>query len=557
MNQPTHKGSSQPQPVSVDSPSIGVVQSAGIMSAAVLLSRVTGLGREMFLARLFGAGMEFEAYRLGFLIPNLARDLFAEGALSSAFVPTFTETLATKGKQAAARLSNLVTTAVILVVGGICLLGVVFAPQLVGLFPGFQLVPGKTELAVHLTRIMFPFLLLVALAAQVMGVLNSCNQFGIPALASSFFNITSVVFGFVFGFWAGPWIGMMPIEGMAWGVVLGGALQFACQLPSYYEKGFSFRLAWDPSHPGLRHIIRLMGPAILGGAAVQINVMMNTSFATYLQDPVRGANGPVSWLTWAFRFMQLPIGLFGVALASATLPSITRSFVSGNQDEFRRTLSRSLAVVFLLTVPSSIGLVVLGRQMISAIYEGGKFDAYDTQQTALALSCYAVGLAGYAGVKILNPAFYALKDSRTPMMISMASVLINFVAASAMLRWASFGHSTLALTTSTVALFNFIALFWILRNRIGGVYGRDLASSTGRVALAAVGMGVLTAMLQLGVEAWLGQSRLSSIVALAVCIPAGVSVFYGACRLLQVPELELAVSGVVAPFRRYLGRRSA
>ena len=276
----------------------------------------------------------------------------------------------------------------------------------------------------------------MALAAQAMGVLNACNRFAVPALASTFFNIGSVAFGLALGYWLGPMLGIEPITGMAIGVVLGGALQLAWQIPSLRSEGFGFHPAFDWSHPGLRHIIRLMGPAILGNAAVQINVMVNTNFASRIPG-----NGPVSWLGYAFRFMQLPLGLFGVAIASATLPSISRSAGAGNFDEFRRTLSRSLGMVFLLTLPSSIGLIVLGDTMIGAIYQGGKFQAFDTQQTALALSCYAVGLAGYSALKVLNPAFYALHDARTPMLISLISIAINYATASLLLGRTSLGHS--------------------------------------------------------------------------------------------------------------------
>jgi len=521
------------------------------MSAAVLLSRVTGLVREIVMARLFGASQLYDAFLLGFRLPNLTRDLFAEGALSSAFVPTFTEYLATKGKKDAARLANLVSSAILIVVGLMCVLGIVFAPALVRLFaPGFEMVPGKVEQAIHMTRIMFPFLLLVALAAQAMGVLNACNQFGVPALSSSLFNLGSVGFGLALGFWAGPSIGLSPIEGMAWGVVLGGALQLLWQWPSLHRQGFPLGLGIDWRHPGLRHIIRLMGPAILGGAAVQVNVLVNTNFASFIEDPIRGANGPVSWLSWSFRFMQLPLGLFGVAMASATLPSISRSLAAENYDEFRRTLSRSLGVVFLLTVPSSIGLVALGREMITAIYEGGKFDRYDSQQTAIALSFYAIGLAGYAGSKLLNPAFYVLKDSHTPMWVSLISIAVNYGAAYYMIEHTGLGHAGLALATSLVALVSFVILFWILRNKIGGIYGRDLFASSLKIGLASLMMGAVIAVLNLGLERLLGDSRLQSAASLAVCIPAGLLIFYATCRLLRIPELDLAAAAFAAPLRR-------
>jgi putative peptidoglycan lipid II flippase len=535
-----------------------VVRSAGVVSLAVLMSRVTGLFRESVMARLFGAGLTYDAFMLGFRIPNLTRDLFAEGALSSAFVPIFTEYLSQRGKEEAARLANLVASALIFVVGAICAAGMIFAPQLVHLLaPGFAAVPGKFELAVSMTRIMFPFLLLVALAAQAMGVLNASNRFGVPALASTFFNIGSVGFGVVLGVWLGPSLHLARIEGMAIGVVLGGALQLIWQLPSLHRLGFRFRPAFDWSHPGLKRIFQLMVPAILGNAAVQINVMVNTNFASSISDPVRGLDGPVSWLSYAFRFMQLPLGLFGVAMASATLPSISRSAAAGNMDEFRRTLSKSLGMVFLLTLPSSVGLAVLGKSIIGAIYQGGKFQQYDTQQTALALSCYAVGLAGYAALKVLNPAFYALGDARTPMLVSLASIAINFAAAETMIRLAGLGHAGLAMSTSIVALFGFVVLFDVLRRRIGGVYGRELRAGIAKVLVASLAMAAVTALSSHGMERWLGISQLARLADLAVSIPLALAVFYGTCRALGVSELDMAIRAFSAPIRRRLRRNSA
>jgi putative peptidoglycan lipid II flippase len=514
------------------------------------MSRATGLVREIVMARLFGAGFVYDAFLLGFRIPNLTRDLFAEGALSSAFVPIFTQTLAQKGRKEAAVLSNLVATALILIVGAFCVLGVIFSPVLVNLLAeGFHREPGKFELAVRMTRIMFPFLLLVALAAQAMGVLNACDRFAVPALASTFFNIGSVVFGLILGYALAPWLGIQPITGMAIGVVLGGALQLAWQIPSLRLEGFPFHPSLDWSHPGLRKIITLMGPAILGNAAVQINVMVNTNFASQIPG-----NGPVSWLGYAFRFMQLPLGLFGVAIASATLPSISRSAGAGNFEEFRRTLSRSLGMVFLLTMPSSIGLIVLGRSMIGAIYQGGKFHAFDTQQTALALSCYAVGLAGYSALKVLNPAFYALHDARTPMIISLISILINYITASLLLRTTHLGHAGLALTTSAVAIFGAIALFAILRPRIGGIYGRALGTSIVKIAIASAVMGGAVWLSSHGIHQWLGPRRLASLIDLTISIPFGLLIFYAVCRLLRVSELELATRSLAGPILRRLGR---
>jgi len=532
-----------------------VVRSAGVVSIAVLMSRVTGLVRESVMARLFGAGLQYDAFMLGFRIPNLTRDLFAEGALSSAFVPTFTEYLSNRSKEEAARLVNVVASALIVVVGVLCALGTIFAPALVHLFaPGYTEVPGKFELAVTMTRIMFPFLLLVALAAQAMGVLNASNRFGVPAMASTFFNIGSVGFGIAIGYGLGLWLRISHIEGMAIGVVLGGALQLCWQLPSLHSLGFRFRPVIDWSDPGLKKIMRLMVPAILGNAAVQINVLVNTNFASTIHDPIRGFDGPVSWLSYAFRFMQLPLGLFGVAMASATLPSISRSAAEGHMDEFRRTLSQSLGMVFLLTVPSSVGLVVLGHSIIGAIYQAGRFQVYDTDQTAIALSCYAVGLAGYAALKVLSPAFYALGDARTPMLVSLASIGINYATALTMIRVAGFGHAGLALSTSAVALFGFLVLFAILRKRIGGVYGRELAAGIVKVLIASAAMGAACAFTTHSMGKWLGVSQFAHLADLAVSIPTSLLVFYAMCRALGVTELDMAVRAFTSPIRRRLKR---
>jgi putative peptidoglycan lipid II flippase len=525
-----------------------IVRSAGVVSAAVLTSRISGLLREIVMARLFGAGQAYDAFLLGFRIPNLTRDLFAEGALSSAFVPTFTDYLTTKGKREAAVLANLVATAIIVVVGSLCVLGIIFSPALVRLLAsGFEKVPGKFELAVTMTRIMFPFLLFVALAAQAMGILNACGIFGVPAMASTFFNLGSVTFGIVLGFWAASWLRITPIEGMAYGVVLGGILQMAWQLPSLRKAGFSIRLQHDWSHPGLRHILQLMGPAILGNAAVQINVMVNTNLASSIFDPVRGYDGAVSWLGYSFRFMQLPLGLFGVAMASATLPAISESAALGKLDEFRRTLSQSLTTVFLLTLPSSVGLIVLGEPMVGLIYEGGKFRPYDTHQTAIALSYYAIGLGGYSALKVLTPAFYALHDARTPMYVSLASVMINFTVAYAMVRTGTLGHAGLALATSSVAWFGFICLLLILRRKIGGIYGRNLFKGIAEITLAAVGMGLAIRLASYGILRWLGSSRLARLADLSLCIPVGALVFYMLCRALRVGAVDVAVRAVAIP----------
>jgi putative peptidoglycan lipid II flippase len=515
-------------------------RSAGIVSAAVSLSRVTGLVREMIMARLFGAGAVYDAFLLGFRIPNLSRNLFAEGALSSAFIPVFTQCLATRGKREAAHLSNALATALIVVVGALCIVGMIFSPQLVRLMaPGFEQVPGKFQLTVTLTRIMFPFLALVTLAAQAMGVLNAYDRYGIPATASAMFNIGSVGFGLVFGFTAGRALGQDLIVSMAYGVLAGGVLQLLWQLPSMRRFGLSFRPCFDLWHPGLRQILRLMLPAVLGGAAMQVNVVVNTNLASSITDAAGNViSGPVSWLGYAFRFVQLPIGVFGVALASATLPAISRSAALRQMEDFRDTMARSLGSVMLLTIPSSVGLAVLGESMIGIVYEGRNFHSSDTRQTAMALACYSVGLAGYSAIKILAPAFYALGDARTPMLVSVASIAVNLAAALALLRFTALGHAGLALSASCVSLFGAAALFAVLRARVDGLHGHKLASSALRIALASVVMGAVCRASSYAIHLAIAAPRTAQFADVAISIPLGVAIFYVLARRLQIEELE-------------------
>jgi putative peptidoglycan lipid II flippase len=524
-------------------------RSAGIISAAIASSRITGLVREMVMSRLFGAGALNDAFQVGFRIPNLTRNLFAEGALSSAFIPTLTQCLTRNGKRDAVELSNTVTTALLLAVGAVCVAGIVWSPELVRLMaPGFERVPGKFELAVLLTRIMFPFLLTIALAAQAMGVLNACDRFGVPATASTCFNVASVLIGVTAGFTIGRHFQQGMILSMACGVVAGGVMQFLWQVPSLRREGFSWRPRLDLAHPGLRQIARLMLPAILGSAAVQINIIVNTNLASGITDASgRVIDGPVSWLGYAFRFMQLPLGLFGVAIASATLPAVSRSAAIDRMDEFRDTLARSLGTALLLTIPSSAGLAVLGESMIGIVYQGGRFGPYDTHQTAIALACYSLGLAGYAAAKILGPAFYALHDARTPVAISIASIAVNLPLAMALVRW--LGHAGLALATSLVVLLSAAALFALLSRRVGGIHGAALAISSAKIAAAAAGMAAICRVASAAIHSVLAAGRLVQAADLAICIPLGLAVFYVAARALHVGELEAITTACYTFFR--------
>ncbi len=520
-----------------------VVRKAGVVSLAVFLSRVTGLVREVTFAALFGAGMVYDAFVASYRMQNLLRDLLAEGALSAAFVTTYSQALSKDGAGRAYQISNRLTTLLVPVMAILSILGIAFAEPLVRwIFPGYAQIEGKLELTVLLTRILAPFLLFIALAAKAMGVLNSHGVFGIPALSSTFFNLTSVGAGLLLGFSAGPWLGIPPIAGMALGTLLGGVVQYACQIPSLRKTGLRFRTDFAPRDRLVLQILRLMGPAAIGAAAVQVNVMVNSVFASRVSDATGVIiNGPVSWLGYAFRFMQLPLGLFGVAVGSATLPIISREAGAGRIDEFRETLARSLGLVFLLTIPSSVGLFVLSRPLVGVVYERGVFSAHDTDQTALALAFYCLGLVGYASTKVLAPAFYALDQVRVPMAVALVSIAVNYGLNHVFIDRLGLGHWALALSTSAVATLNFVLLVAFMRAMIGGIHGRRLALGGIKISVASAVMGCCCWLAAGSAEAWVGAgSFLGRAAALAVSVPLGVALVWGLCSAMRVPELALA-----------------
>ena len=511
---------SEPQPAGNS-----VVRSARTVGLAVLGSRVLGLVRELVLASLFGASKEFDAFLTAFRIPNLLRDLFAEGALTAAFVTTFSQKVETEGDKAAWRLANLVLNALLIVVSLITLVGIFAAQWLVHLIaPGFRAIEGKTELTIHLTRIMFPFLLLVALAAQAMGLLNAKKQFGIPASASMMFNIGSIVGGVAFAYWLDPHFGPRAMSGIAIGTLIGGAAQLLVQVPSLRTVGYRYAAILDWHDAGFRRVVKLIGPAVVGVAAVQVNVFVNNWFASYFE------NGAVTCFNCAFRLMQFPIGVFGVAIATATLPTLSTQAARGELDQLRETLARSIRLVVFLSLPAACGLAVLAGPIISVIFQHGRFDAAAATQTAHCLQAFAIGLAGYAALKVLAPAFYAFGDSRTPARVAIYAIIFN-AALCYLFAWKlKLGAAGLALSTALVALINFGQLLYHMRQRLGRIGAGALLRSTAKVAGASAAMSA---------AAWemhqtLGFNR---YIDLAGSIGVAVIVFGASCWVLRVAEL--------------------
>src|SRR5947207_2851686 len=395
-------------------------RATGVVGVAILSSRLLGLVREMVFAGLFGAGKNLDAFLMAFRLPNLLRDLFAEGALSTAFITTFSKKIATEGDESAWRFANKVATLTAVFMSAVTLLGILFAPQLIHVMTWWSWSPEKTELTILLTRIMWPFILLVSLAALVMGMLNAKQVFGPPAMASSFFNLGSIIGGVVFGWWLDPHFGARSLIGLAIGTLIGGLWQLTAQFPSLRHVGYKYRPDFQWRDEGVRTVLGLMAPAVIAASVVQVNVLVNSGFAARLGD------GPVSWLNIAFRLMQLPLGIFGVAVATVTLPLVSRSAAVGNTAEFRSALAHALRLVTLLTIPAAVGLIVLAQPIIRLIYQHGRFTPEATRQTAAALRFYAIGLAGYSADKVLAPAFYALNKRFLPMFVTMTSIAINF-----------------------------------------------------------------------------------------------------------------------------------
>ncbi len=521
-------------------------KAAGIVGLAVMCSRVLGLIREQIFAWLFGGGLLMDAFTVAFRTPNLLRDLFAEGALSVAFVTTFSKKIATEGEAPAWKLANKVATLTAIFMSIVVVLGILIAPYLVRfLAPGFMQVPGKAELTVQLAQLMYPFILFVSLGALVMGMLNARNVFGPPAMASSFFNIGSIVGGVAIGWFLDPTFGPRAPYGLAAGTLVGGLLQLAVQFPSLRRVGYRFRPDFGWRDEGVRTIVRMMGPAIIAASSVQVNVMVNTWFASWLE------NGTAYRLNIAFRLMQLPLGVFGVAIGTVTLPALSRLAAQGNSAEFRSVLARGMRLAFLLTVPATVGLVLLARPIISLLYEHGKFSEHATDQAAIALQGYALGLCAYSALKILSPAFYAIDKRRTPMVVSFISIALN-----AAVNWyfafhLKWGIQGLALGTGVVALTNFAMLYVLMRRATGRLETRQMA-----VALAKIGL----ATLALAAVCWGGQTwalrgwmhfgiALKVLALLATIAVAGVA-YFACAMLLRVPELANAT----AMLRRKLAR---
>ncbi len=455
-----------------------IAKAAGLISIATFISRVLGYVKDMILAVFFGATGLSDTFFVAFRIPNLLRELFAEGSMSSAFIPVLTEHQTKQGLQEARKLVRITFTFVLIFVGLFCLFGVIFAPAIVtSIAPGFLGVPEKFSLTVLLTRGMFPFLLFVSLAAVVMGALNTKRIFFIPALAPAMLNVAIIATVLSLA----PRM-EQPVISVAIGVVLGGIIQLAFQLPSFFKNGYGLRPEYDFRHPGLKKMSILILPATMGMAVAQINIFVSTILASYLPE------GSITYLYYSMRLIQFPIGVFGVAMGMAVLPTLSEHAVKGEFDKLRDDFSFALRLLFFITVPAMVGLIVLREPIVNILFQRGKFDYAATIGTAQALFFYSLGIWAIVGVRVVTASFYSMQDTKTPVKIAVVALLTNIILSFVFMK--PLKHSGLALANALASILNFFLLFYFLRKRLKRIDARRIIKSFMKVSFASAFMGL-------------------------------------------------------------------
>jgi putative peptidoglycan lipid II flippase len=506
-----------------------LIGTAGSVGVAILISRILGLIRDIVQAKYFGAGLYTDALNIAQRVPNLLRDLFAEGALSAAFVPTFIRRLTQDGKEQAWVLANRVISALLLTMALLTLIFYYGARFFVYLLAaGYAQIPEKFELTVQMTRIVSPFLLLISLASVFMGILNACGSFFVPAMASSAFNVCCILAG-IFLSPIMPHFGLHPVVSMAIGALVGGACQFMVMVPSTCGYGFRFRFDLNFSDPGIRRIARLMLPAVVGLSATQINITVDSQLASIY------GNGPVSWLTYGFRLMQFPIGVFGIAIATVTMTSVSHYVARNEKAKLNKTLSSSLRLAACLTFPATVGLVIFREEIVRLLFERGSFLPLHTVKTSQVVMLYACGLFSYSAVKILVPTFYALNDTRTPVQMSALTVAVKILLNFAMIK--PLGYLGLPLATTAASAINFALLLRSLQRKTGKFLDWRGLDVYLRIAVASLAMGLVSWIaFRASCCVCSGTGLFAQAFPLGMAIMAGVITMLPFLRLLKVEE---------------------
>lgn len=514
------------------------------IGSGILVSRILGLVREQVFAFLLGAGKLSDAFIVAFRIPNLLRDLFAEGALSQAFIPVFTGIMVNESREKAYAFANKVLFLLLIILGTLTALGYLFTVPLVQiLMRGAD--PSKLDLTVRLTQITLPFLLLVSVAAIFMGMLNSQKSYTVPALAPAMFNIISILAGIL-----ALLIHADPIAAVIiWtvGALLGGLGQMLIQIPALLKLGFKIAPKSDGSDhtASVRKLLTLMGPSVIGVAAMEINIFINTMLATSLGD------GPVTWLNYAFRLIQLPIGLFGVAIGTINIVNASQAAARNDLSTVKESLSQSLKLNFFLTLTATAGLITLGPQIVSILFEHGKFTATDTQQTYQAILFYCIGLFAYSGVKVTAPVFFALSAPKLPLFASLTGILANIIIS--LTTYQTLGIRGLALGTAVAALVNFSLLLIFFRIKTGGLSGHKVTFSFLKSILVSLLMGgMVFALLSWDpLSTWMGLTFLAKLIATLLLFLCAIFLVFTLGFLLRMDEAR----NLLIPIARFFQNR--
>ncbi|MFA5092768.1 MAG: murein biosynthesis integral membrane protein MurJ [Candidatus Omnitrophota bacterium] len=452
-----------------------VARSAGMISLATLSSRILGFIRDIIIARLFGIYVYAQAFVIAFRIPNLFRDLVGEGASNAAIVPVLSEYNHKRSKEEFWELANLLLNLAVVILSAITILGIIFSPLIVRLIaPGFIAFPEKLQATINLNRIIFPYIFLIGLAAYAMAVLNSLKNFTISAFAPCLLNISIIICALLLG---------EGTKGLATGVLLGGVLQLAVQIPLLYKKGFRPRVAFNFKHPGIVQIKKLLLPRLVSSSIYQLNNFVDTIFGSLIAIV---GDGGVAVLYFAYRLIQFPIGIFSNAIAQAILPTFSTQVLEDNHDNLKHTLSWGLRTVFFVLMPMTALFMVLAKPLVFTFFGGGRFDFNSGVLTSSALFYYSIGLFAYGGTKILQCCFFALKDTVTPTKIAGLALFLN-VALNAILMF-PLKIGGLALATSISGVITFFVLFFILSKRLGGFQENKILFSFLRVCGATLGM---------------------------------------------------------------------
>jgi putative peptidoglycan lipid II flippase len=519
-----------------------IASAAGIMGAATFLSRTLGFVRDMAFAWLFGAGMVADAFFAAFRIPSTLRELLGEGALSAAFVPAFTRTASREGRDAAWAMASKVMGTLLVVLTLVTAAGVLLAPWIAQVIAfGFGSVPGKLELTATLLQIMFPYILVVGLAALFMAILNSLGHFLTPALSPTVLNLVIIAAALL----VAPRVSV-PVIPIAIAVVLGGIGQLAIQIPAAVRLGWQPAIQVAPRDPAVREIGRLMLPGVAGLAITQINVFVGTLLASLLPE------GSVAALGYAFRLVQYPIGIVGVSIATGALPVMSQAMARESVGDMKQALRDSLRLGVFLALPALAGLILFRVPIVGILFERGAFTRTATVLTAGILSAYATGLVFYIANRILAPAFYAMRDTWTPMVTGMVAVGVN--VAVSLLLMGPLGAMGLALATAVASASNCAQLVVRLRQRIGLLGGRVMLRAAARVALACVPMVAWGIASQRWWDAMAMPSLVERVGVLGVQLGVAATLFVGSALLVRCEEMGWAWDLVQRKIRRRLGR---